>query len=51
MKKSGIEKAAKDAGAEVIAFEDYDWVEVELPGKIYKERLCHRVVIQGRRYY
>jgi len=35
MKKSGIEKAAKDADAEVIAFEDYDWVEVELPGARY----------------
>ncbi|MEK6538301.1 MAG: DUF362 domain-containing protein, partial [Nitrospirota bacterium] len=35
MKKSGIEKTAKDAGAEVIAFEDYNWVEVELPGARY----------------
>ncbi len=35
MKKSGMEKAAKDAGAEVIAFEDYDWVEVELSGARY----------------
>ena len=33
--KSGIKKAAEDAGAEVIAFEDYDWVEVELRGARY----------------
>ena len=33
--KSGIKKAAEDAGAEVIAFEDYDWVEVELRGAKY----------------
>ena len=31
MKRNGIMKAALDAGAEVIAFEDYEWVEVELP--------------------
>jgi len=35
MKKAGIVKAAKDAGAEVIAFEDYDWIEVELPRARY----------------
>ncbi len=35
MKKSGIYKAAKDAGAEVVAFEDYDWVDVRLNGTDY----------------
>lgn len=37
LEKSGIKKAAEDAGAEVIAFEDYDWVEVELRGARYIE--------------
>jgi uncharacterized protein (DUF362 family) len=31
MDKSGIRQAAEEAGAEVIAFEDYGWVEVEIP--------------------
>ncbi len=35
MKKSGIYRAAKDAGAEVIAFEDYEWVDVRLEGTDY----------------
>ncbi len=35
MKKSGIVKAAEDAGAEVIAFEDHDWIDVELPRARY----------------
>src|SRR4030066_360814 len=30
MKRNGIKKAAEEAGAEVIVFEDYDWVEEEL---------------------
>src|SRR3989344_3797975 len=38
MKKNGIKKAAEEAGAEVIVFEDYDWVEVELPGALYIEK-------------
>ncbi len=35
MKKTGLTKAAKDAGAEIIYFEDYDWVEVKLSGTRY----------------
>ena len=35
MDKNGIKKAALDAGAEVVVFEDHDWVEVELPGARY----------------
>lgn len=35
MNKNGIKKAAMDAGAEVVVFEDHDWVEVELPGARY----------------
>src|SRR5574337_630986 len=35
MSRNGIMKAAKDAGAEVIIFEDFEWVEVELPGNSY----------------
>lgn len=31
MKNNGIKKAAEESGAEVVIFEDYDWVEVELP--------------------
>jgi uncharacterized protein (DUF362 family) len=31
MNKTGIRKAAEEAGAEVIAFEDHGWVEVEIP--------------------
>jgi uncharacterized protein (DUF362 family) len=31
MDKTGIRKAAEEAGAEVIAFEDHGWVEVEIP--------------------
>ena len=38
MKRNGIKKAAEEAGAEVIVFEDYDWVEVELPGALYIEK-------------
>jgi uncharacterized protein (DUF362 family) len=35
MRKSGIKKAAEEAGAEVIKFEDYDWFEVPLKGAKY----------------
>lgn len=35
MIKTGIKKAAEEAGAEVVCFEDYDWVEVELPDAEY----------------
>ncbi|OGP71313.1 MAG: hypothetical protein A2W09_02440 [Deltaproteobacteria bacterium RBG_16_50_11] len=31
MEKAGIRKAAEEAGAEAIAFEDHGWVEVEVP--------------------
>lgn len=30
MRKNGIQKAAEAAGAQVVAFEDHDWVEVNL---------------------
>ncbi|MCF6157289.1 MAG: DUF362 domain-containing protein [wastewater metagenome] len=30
MKKTGIREAAEEAGAEVVCFEDYPWLEVEL---------------------
>ncbi len=35
MKKNGILKAALDSGAEVVVFEDYDWVSVDLLGAEY----------------
>lgn len=35
MKKNGIYKAATDEGAEVVVFEDYDWVEVPLKAAKY----------------
>jgi len=35
MEKTGIKKAAEEEGAEVVYFEDHDWVEVELPGARY----------------
>ncbi len=35
MGRNGILRAAKDAGAEVIIFEDFGWVEVELPANSY----------------
>jgi uncharacterized protein (DUF362 family) len=38
MKKCGIFRAAREAGAEVVAFEEGDWVEVPLPGARYLER-------------
>jgi uncharacterized protein (DUF362 family) len=31
MNKTGITKAAEEAGAKVISFENHDWVEVEVP--------------------
>ena len=39
MQRTGIKKAAEDEGAEVVYFEDYDWVEVELPGAKYISRI------------
>lgn len=39
METSGIKKAAEEAGAEVIYFENYDWLEVELSGTRYLERV------------
>jgi uncharacterized protein (DUF362 family) len=35
MERNGIRKAAEEAGAEVICFEDYGWVKVELPQARY----------------
>ena len=32
MKSNGLAQAAEEAGAEVVYFEDHDWVEVELEG-------------------
>jgi uncharacterized protein (DUF362 family) len=38
MEKTGIRAAAESAGAEVVYFEDYDWIRVNLPeGKYIKE--------------
>lgn len=37
MERTGILKAAKDAGAETVFFEDHDWIEVEVPGKYLRE--------------
>ena len=34
-RKTGIQKAAEAAGAEVVYFEDHEWVEVELPNARY----------------
>ncbi len=39
MKKSGIKKAAEEAGAEIVYFEDYDWIEVELPYTKYLKKI------------
>lgn len=39
MKRTGITKAAREAGAEVICFEDYDWIEVKLPGARYLQQV------------
>jgi len=36
MEAIGIKQAAEKAGAKVIAFEDYDWVEVETPQVSFK---------------
>lgn len=35
MKRCGIKKAAEDAGAEVVVFEDHEWIAVELPKTKY----------------
>jgi uncharacterized protein (DUF362 family) len=35
MRKNGVKKAAEEAGAEVVQFEDYEWFEVPLPGAKY----------------
>jgi uncharacterized protein (DUF362 family) len=38
MERTGITKAARDAGAEVLSFEDHDWIRVKLgKGKYIKE--------------
>lgn len=38
MKKCGIRQAAEGAGARVVAFEDYGWIEVALPGARYLKK-------------
>lgn len=38
MRSNGIKKAAEDNGAEVVIFEDYDWVEVGLPQSRYVKK-------------
>lgn len=38
MAKNGIEKAARDARAEVVIFEDSGWVEVALPDNLYVKK-------------
>jgi uncharacterized protein (DUF362 family) len=39
MGKNGIRRAAEEAGAKVVAFEEADWVEVEIPGARYVNRV------------
>lgn len=39
MERTGIKKVAEEEGAEVVYFEDHDWVEVELPGARYISRV------------
>lgn len=38
MGKTGIRQAAERAGARVVAFEDYGWVEVEIPAGSYVKK-------------
>lgn len=38
MEKTGIRRAAEEAGAEVVGFEEHGWVEVPLPGARYLEK-------------
>lgn len=38
MARNGIKKAAEDNGAEVVIFEDHDWVEVPLTGTKYVKK-------------
>ena len=39
MRRTGLARAAKEAGAEVVYFEDYDWVEVELSDTRYIQKV------------
>jgi uncharacterized protein (DUF362 family) len=39
MRRTGLTRAAKEAGAEVVYFEDYDWVEVELSDTRYIQKV------------
>ena len=39
MNRTGIKKAAQEAGAETIAFEDYGWVEMDIPKARFKKVL------------
>ncbi len=38
MRHNGIKKAAEENGAEVIVFEDYGWMEVDLPENAYVKK-------------
>lgn len=38
MEMTGIRRAAEEAGAEVVGFEDYGWIEVPLPDARYLEK-------------
>ncbi len=39
MRRTGLTRAAKEAGAEVVYFEDHDWVEVELSDTRYIQKV------------
>ena len=39
MKSSGLKSAAEKGGADLVYFEDHDWVEVELPGARYIKKV------------
>ena len=40
MEKTGIKRAAEEAGARVVYFEDYDWIEVSLPSGKYLNKVA-----------
>lgn len=39
MKKTGLTTAAIEAGADVLHFDDYDWIDVKLPGAKYLQKV------------
>ncbi len=39
MEKTGLRRAAEEAGAEVIGFEDHDWIEVAVPEARYLDKV------------